>query len=127
MRILSKDEVLQLHRMLINDTGGSHGLRDESLLESALNMPFSSFDSIDLFPTLLEKAARLALGLIGNHPFIDGNKRIGIMAMQIMLHMNGVNLSCDNDELVRLGLGIAKSEMKHEDILEWLKINTEPM
>ena len=127
MKKLSKDEVLWLHKMLINDTGGSLGLRDEGLLESALNVPFSSFDGVELFPTLLEKAARLALGLVNNHPFNDGNKRIGIMAMQIVLHINGIVFCCDNDELVRLGLSIAKSELKHEGILQWLHINSKPL
>ena len=118
---------MRLHKILINDTGGSHGLRDESLLESALNVLFSSFEGVELFPTLLEKAARLAFGLVNNHPFIDGNKRIGIMAMQVMLQMNGIVFCCNNDELVELGLSIAKGELKYEDILKWLKTNTEPI
>ena len=120
MRALFKYDILWLHRKLIDDTGGSHGLRDENLLDSALNAPFSSFGGIDLFSTLLERVARLGFGLVSNHPFIDGNKRIGLMIMQVTLHWNGITLNCTNDELVQLGLGIASGKLGYKEILGWL-------
>ncbi|MCL2109569.1 MAG: type II toxin-antitoxin system death-on-curing family toxin [Oscillospiraceae bacterium] len=124
MIILSKNEVLKLHKMVIDDIGGAHGLRDDGLLESALNAPFASYGGVDFFPTLFEKAACLAHGLIGNHPFVDGNKRIGILSMQVMLYKNGFILTCSNDELAKLGLGLAKGETDIPAVHEWLKLNT---
>lgn len=81
MKILSRRQVLLLHEQLVRETGGSPGLRDEGLLESALAAPMQSFDGVDIYPTLWQKAARLAFGLVKNHPFVDGNKRIGAHAM----------------------------------------------
>ncbi len=83
MKILSKQQVLKLHEILIAQSGGSPEIRDDGLLESALNAPFQSFDDTDLYPSLLEKAARLGYGLINNHPFVDGNKRIGTHTMLV--------------------------------------------
>lgn len=80
MRVLSKRQILLLHSALISESGGSDGIRDDGLLDSALNTPFQTFAGQDLYPTVLEKAARLGFGLIRNHPFIDGNKRIGTHA-----------------------------------------------
>ena len=124
MKILSKDIILLIHKKLINDTGGIFGIRDESLLESAIFAPFAEYDNIEAFPSVIEKAARLAFGIIKNHPFIDGNKRTGIMAMQMFLYINGIKLICDNNNLVELGLGIATGKMNYQYIVEWLKINT---
>jgi len=124
MNILSKDIILLIHKKLIDDTGGIYGIRDESLLESAIYAPFAEYGGIEAFPLVIEKAARLALGIVKNHPFIDGNKRTGIMAMQIFLYINGIELTCNNNVLVELGLNIAKSEINYQSIVEWLKINT---
>ena len=77
MIVISKEQIIDLHKQLIEETGGSHGLRDEGLLDSAYNAPFQKFDNQELFPTIQQKSARLAFGLINNHPFVDGNKRIG--------------------------------------------------
>lgn len=80
MKVLTRDQIIKLHSLLIEDSGGSDGLHDEGMLDSALNAPFQTFDGIDLYPTVIEKAVRLGYGLIANHPFIDGNKRIGCNA-----------------------------------------------
>ena len=92
MKVLSKRQILLLHSALIEQTGGTDGIRDEGLLESALHAPFQSFAEQELYPSLLEKAARLGFGLICNHPFVDGNKRIGTHAMLVFLNINQIEL-----------------------------------
>lgn len=87
---LSKPQILLLHEQLIAETGGSSGLRDEGMLDSALNAPFQAFGGEDVYPSLQQKAARLCFGLVKNHPFVDGNKRIGAHVMLVFLALNGV-------------------------------------
>jgi death-on-curing protein len=96
---LTKRQILMLHAQLIQETGGSDGLRDEGLLDSALEAPFQSYDNQDLFPTVQAKAARLGYGLIKNHAMVDGNKRIGTHAMLVFLALNGVELEYTQKEL----------------------------
>lgn len=93
MKMLSKRQILLLHSMLVAQSGGMDGLRDEGLLDAAINMPLQTFGGQELYPTILEKAARLGYGLIRNHPFLDGNKRIGTHAMLIFLDINNITLS----------------------------------
>jgi death-on-curing protein len=121
MKILSKQQILKLHEMLIAQSGGTPEIRDEGLLDSALNTPFQSFDNTELYPSLLEKAARLGYGLIKNHPFVDGNKRIGTHAMLVFLAINNAELSYSDDELIRLILGIAAGEYDDKHLLNWLQ------
>ena len=83
MIVLSKQQILILHSQLISETGGSDGLRDVGLLESAINSPFQQFGNEDLYPTIQQKVSRLCFGLVNNHPFIDGNKRIGAHVMLV--------------------------------------------
>ena len=104
MIVLSKEQILVLHEQLIEETGGSSGLKDEGLLESALASPFQSFDGKDLFPSVYQKAARLGFGLASNHAFIDGNKRIGAHAMLVFLLLNGVEIEYSQEELIYLFL-----------------------
>ncbi len=120
MKRLSKEQVISVHTSLINATGGTDGVRDNDLLESALEAPFQTFDGVDLYPTLFQKAARLGFALISNHPFIDGNKRIGIHIMLVFLALNGVDLKFTQQELVNVGLKLASSEMSYEQLLEWI-------
>ena len=120
MRTLSKRQVILLHQQLINVIGGSSGLRDEGLLESALAAPFQSFGGIDVYPSLQQRAARLAYGLVNNHPFVDGNKRIGAHTMLVFLALNGIELSYTQDELVSLFIAVASGDKGYEDILDWL-------
>ena len=93
MKKLTKNQIIMLHDELIKETGGSRGLRDEDFLDSALNVPFQSFDGTDAFPSIQQKAARLGFGCIRNHAFVDGNKRIGTHAMLIFLSLNGIELA----------------------------------
>lgn len=118
---LSKEQVLELHSQIIKTTGGTDGLRDEGMLDSALNAPFQVFDEISLFPSIMQKAARLGFGLIQNHPFIDGNKRIGTHIMLVFLELNDIHLSYSQEELYTIILGIASSQNNYEDLLEWIR------
>lgn len=113
-------QVLMLHEQIIKETGGELGLRDESLLESALMSPFQSFDNKDLFPSIQAKAARLGYGIIKNHPFVDGNKRIGTHLMLLFLYFNNVELSYTQEELSEIVLMIASSEKTCENLLDWI-------
>ena len=120
MKRLTKTQILKMHSLLIQKTGGSDGVRDEGLLDSALNLPFQSFDGEDIYKTIQAKAARLGFSLINNHPFADGNKRIGILAMLVFLEMNGIEIICTDEELVELGLGVADSSVSYKDLLNWI-------
>lgn len=120
MKTLSKRQILMLHRQLVEQTGGSDGIRDEGLLDSALFAPFQSFDSTEVYPSLQQKAARLCFGLVKNHPFVDGNKRIGTHVMLVFLALNGVELSYTQAELSDVILQVASSEKDYSDLLEWL-------
>ena len=117
---ITKNIVLFLYKKMVNATGGTVGIRDEGMLESALEAPYQSFDSIELYPTIIEKAARLGYGLTSNHPFVDGNKRIGIYVMLVFLEINGIVIDFNDDEIVNLSLQIAAGCYKYEDVLEIL-------
>ncbi len=125
MKILSKRQILMLHTALIAQTGGIDGVRDEGLLDSAINAPFQTFAEQDLYPTVLEKAARLGFGLISNHPFLDGNKRIGAHAMLTFMGVNQINLCCTDEELISLILQVASGRLDYDGMLEWLKSHLE--
>lgn len=125
MRVLSKRQILMLHSMLVAQSGGADGLRDEGLLESAINTPLQTFGGQELYPTVLEKAARLGYGLIHNHPFLDGNKRIGTHAMLVFLDINNITLSYEDDDLIAAILRVASGEMDDSELLEWLKTHIE--
>ena len=116
----SKEKVLLLHQLLAEATGGSVGVRDESLLDSALETAFAGFGDREFYPSKEEKGARLGYSLISNHAFVDGNKRIGIYVMLSFLEMNGIRLSCTDDELVHIGLSVADGSMSYEDLLQWV-------
>lgn len=120
MKRLTLSQVIQLHTILILETGGSEGLRDEGLLDSALNSPFQSFEGEDLYKTVPAKAARLGFSLVNNHAFIDGNKRVGLLVMLTFLEMNGIIIDCSDDELIELGLGLASGEIDDQELLSWI-------
>ena len=120
MILLNKEQIKHLHGKLIQETGGIDGIRDEGLLNSALSVPFQSFGGEELYPTIPRKAARLCYGLIKNHVFLDGNKRIGIYAMLVFLELNGIEIECSDEEMVTLGLGIAAGQYKDDDIVLWI-------
>ncbi len=124
MILLSKRQIVLLHEQLISETGGSHGLRVEGLLESALSAPFQTFEGIDMFPSVFQKAARLGYGLVVNHAFIDGNKRIGAHAMLVFLAVNGVEMTYSQSELSAIFLGIAAGSKEYEDLLLWVIVHS---
>ena len=126
MEYLTVNEVLLLHARLIQRTGGSRGVRDMGLLESALARPRSTFDGIDLYPDLWAKAAALIHSLAQNHPFIDGNKRTALAATGIFLELNGHRLMCSNDEAVDLTYGVIAGRMALQDVAEWLRRHSRP-
>ena len=117
---LTKKQILMLHSQLIKVYGGSDGIRDERLLESALESPFQSFGGRELYPSIQAKAARLCYGLVKNHAMIDGNKRIGVHAMLVFMEINGYNLEYSQKELIDLILGVAAGQKNYADILHWL-------
>lgn len=121
MILFDKDKVLLLHRLLVEQTGGDGGIRDMGLLESALMACMATFDGKELFPSKEEKAARLCTGLISNHAFVDGNKRIGVYVMLTFLEVNGITLQVTDEELVHIGLSIAQSQMSYEELLDWIR------
>ena len=117
----SKEKVLLLHQIMAEATGGSAGVRDEGLLDSALEGAFAGFGDREFYPTKKEeKGARLGYTLISNHAFVDGNKRIGVYIMLSFLEMNGIRLQCTDDELVDIGLSVASGRMKYEELLQWV-------
>ena len=120
MKRLTTEQVVQLQETLIAETGGLNGIRDFNLLESALNAPFQSFDGIYVYHTIESKAARLGYGLVMNHAFLDGNKRIGLLSMLVFLEINGIELTYSDEELISLGLGLADGEMDDKALLTWI-------
>lgn len=116
----------QIHRALISNFGGIQGVRDMSLLESALARPFQTFDNTELYPGLLEKAASLVESILINHPFMDGNKRTGYVLMRLLLVSNGLDITADSEERYKMIIGVASGKTTFGDILEWLRENTAP-
>jgi len=117
----SKEKVLLLHKLIAEETGGSISVREEALLESALENVFAGFGDQEFYPSKEEKGARLGYTLISNHAFVDGNKRIGMYVMLTFLEVNGIRLECTNEEVVHAGLSVAAGSMSYEDLLEWVR------
>ena len=120
MIILSKEQVLKLHASLIKATGGSDGIRDEGMLDMALNNPFQSFGGKELYPSIQAKAARLCFGLVKNHAMLDGNKRLGAHTMLVFLALNGYELSYSQKELSDVILALASGDIGEKEILQWI-------
>ena len=120
MKYLTKDQILKLHQVLIETSGGSSGIRDEGMFGSAVKLPLQTFDDCELFPSILDKATRLAYSLIKNHPFVDGNKRIATHAMLIFLSLNGMMLSYEDEELIDIILKVASSQSNESDLYQWI-------
>lgn len=121
MIILTVEEIISLHEKIINKTGGSHGVRDMGLLESAVYSADNSFDDVELYPSIEEKSARLMFALTGNHAFVDGNKRIGVFVMLMTLELNSISLKFSQEELIELGLSVADGSWDYKKILDWIK------
>ena len=121
MIILTKEQIILLHSQLIRETGGIDGMRDGGMLDSAVNAPFQTFGDNELYPTVTEKAARLCFGLVSNHAFVDGNKRIGAHAMLVFLALNGIGISYTQKELSDIILSVASGNCDYESFLDWVK------
>jgi death-on-curing protein len=119
-RYLSLAQVIRLHQRIIEETGGSNGLRDLGLLESAVAQPQQSFGGEDLHPTLAGKATALGFSLINNHPFVDGNKRIGHASLEAMLMLNGFELEVSVDEAEAEILAVAAGTRTRQQFEEWV-------
>lgn len=119
-----RDKVLLLHQLLTQETGGSAGVRDFNLLDSALESAFQTFDGKELYPTKQEKAARIGYSLVANHAFVDGNKRIGIHVMLTFLNVNGIPIDPSDEEMIKVGLALADGSMKYDGLLKWIHENT---
>ena len=126
MKYLYPKQVLYLYRQLIQQSGGSVGLRDEGLLESAVYRPQASFGGQDLYPDLFSKAAALGHSVISNHPFVDGNKRVGFEAMRLMLRMNGYDLHAPLEAKFDFIMEMAKGKLTEQAIADWLKHHSWP-
>ena len=120
MILLTVDEIVLLHDKSLKATGGLPGLRDRGLLESAVFSVNASFEDVEQYPTVEEKAARLVYALVSNHALADGNKRVGILAMLMMLKLNDIALNYTQQELIALGLAIADGSVNYGGILKWI-------
>ncbi|WP_410513119.1 type II toxin-antitoxin system death-on-curing family toxin [Paenibacillus sp. BR2-3] len=125
MKIIGIDQLIIFHNKILKATGGSAGIRDKSILESALQRPFSTFDSNDLYEGVINKISVVTYSLIKNHGFVDGNKRIGVATMLLLLRINGVLIKYSQDELIELGLNTAEGKLKEHDIYLWIQRHQE--
>lgn len=127
MRYLTLGEVVELHRSIVESSGGAAGVRDLGALESALAQPRSTFEGVDLYPSLAEKIAALGYSLVQNHPFLDGNKRIAHAAMETFLILNGIEIDAAIDEQEQLMLGLATSRVSRAELVAWLRDHTKSL
>ena len=123
IRYLTVAEVVAIHSRVIDQSGGSHGLRDPGALDSAVSQSHVSFGGELLYPSLIEQASALAYSLVNNHPFVDGNKRIGHAAMEVFLVLNGLEIECNVDEQEEFFFQLAAGSKGREDLIAWLKKN----
>ena len=115
---LSKAQVKGLHKKMLIATGGSDGIRDEFLLDSALSAPYQTFDGVDLYPSATAKITRIVCSLVCNHPFVDGNKRIGTYVMLVLLELNHIEADFSDNDIIRIGMELASGKMDYGQLLE---------
>ncbi len=121
MKLLAVEEIISMHEAVIERAGGELGIRDNGILISSVESIKATFDAEDLYPTLIIKAAQLAFSLINNHAFVDGNKRVGILAMLTMLEINNVVITASKEEIVELGLKTADGTYTSQDVVGWIE------
>ena len=124
--MLEITDVLLIHQRLIEEFGGTSGLRDNELLESAILRPFQTFDSAELYPSIEEKASAIIESIITNHPFIDGNKRTGYTLFRLFLLSEGKDVDCSQDEKYDFVLSVAEGKSKYNEILNWTRDQIKP-
>jgi death on curing protein len=127
VRYVTLPEVVELHRRLLQATGGAPGIRDLGALEAAVAQPKAVFDSADLYSTLVEKAAALCFSLIQNHPFLDGNKRVGHAAMETFLVLNGAEVDARVEDQERVILDLAAGRIDRIQLIDWLRQHLKPL
>jgi death-on-curing protein len=118
---LNIEQVKFLHKIIIQESGGSHGVKDISLVESAINRHKATFDGNDLYPDIISKISVTTVSLVKNHGFVDGNKRIGIAVMDTLLRLNFITVKFTQRELIDLGLGLASGKLNEEDVENWIR------
>ena len=122
--MISIEEVLQIHNILIERFGGSTGVRDLELLDSSISRPFNTFDQQDLYPTIIDKAAAIIESIVRNHPFVDGNKRTGYTMMRLLLLSNDLDIVASANEKYEFVISIASGELTFEQIKDWIELKT---
>jgi death on curing protein len=127
VRYVTLAEVVELHRRLLQATGGAPGIRDLGALESAVLQPKATFGSADLYPTLIDKAAALCFARIQDHPFVDGNKRVGHAAMETFFILNGAEIDASVDDQERLILDLAAGRIDRAHLIDWLRQHLTPL
>lgn len=127
MRYLTVNEVLEIHSRVIQQSGGAGGIHDLGILESAVAVPRMTFAGEDLYPAIVDKASALGFSLIQNHPFIDGNKRVGHAAMEVFLVLNGFEIKASINEQERVILSVASGELPRDSFKDWLTQHIEPI
>jgi len=127
MRYLTLGEVVELHRGVLQAGGGASGIRDLGALDSAIAQPRATFSGVDLYPTVVEKAAALCFSLVQNHPFVDGNKRVAHAAMETFLVLNGTELAAAVDDQERLMLDLAAGRIDRTHLIDWLRQHLRPL
>ena len=119
--IFDQEIIIDIHQKMIERTGGSKGIRDLGMLNSAVNSIYQTIDGKDLYPSIIEKASRLCFALNMNHAFIDGNKRIAMHMLALFLRMHDIDFKPSNQEVIRVGLALVSNQMNYEELLKWVK------
>ncbi len=118
--MISTEDVLKIHKLLIDQFGGSHGVRDKSSLNSAINRPFATFDKQELYPEPVDKAAAILESIVTNHPFIDGNKRTGYVLARLLILKSGLDIKATQEDKYEMVIEVSKGKWKFEQIKDWL-------
>ncbi len=118
--MIKQEDVLKIHELLIDQFGGSHGVRDKSSLNSAINRPFATFDQQELYPEPVDKAAAILESIVTNHPFIDGNKRTGYVLARLLLLKSGLDIEATQEDKYEMVIAVSKGEWKLEQIRNWM-------
>jgi death-on-curing protein len=122
--VINLENTIKIHQILIEEFGGTKGIRDLKLLESALSRPFQTFHKKDLYPSTIEKAAALIESILVNHPFLDGNKRIGYVLMRLLLLEDEMDIKATQEDKYNFVIAIAKGELSFDKITDWIDKNS---
>jgi len=118
--MISTEDIIKIHKLLIDQFGGSHGVRDYNSLNSSINRPFATFDQQELYPEPIEKAAAILESIVTNHPFVDGNKRTGYVIARLLLLKSGFDIEATQEDKYEMVIAVSKGEWKYEQIKNWL-------